>query len=164
MTYLDKLKAHLSEKSPAGQPPEPPKPSLSGFSGAPSGRISPIEGVKVCRAGLGALKLTEPLHGLSAQRWRQLLDDAAWLLEYFGSAAFCDGWTVGELFGLWWWDDAGTVRLKPGWGGIADRLEGSRSLKLTDARANWRCVVGGATEQLNRGSYSNLIPLWESCP
>ncbi|MEZ5688770.1 MAG: hypothetical protein R3E21_08330 [Caenibius sp.] len=67
--------------------------------------------------------------------------------------AFRDGWTVGELFGLW--PD------KPGWGGIADRLDGSRSLKMTADRAHWRCGVTGDARQFNRGAYGDLTPFWE---
>ncbi|MCB2051819.1 MAG: hypothetical protein KDE63_10355 [Novosphingobium sp.] len=77
-----------------------------------------------------------------------LRHDAVWLLENFASRAFRDGWTVGELFGFW--PD------KPGWGGIADRLDGSRSLKMTADRAHWRCVVTGDVRQFNRGAYGDL--------
>ena len=139
----------------------PNVPIVPNVPGAPP--LDPFRAVKLCRAGLVGLDPLKPLHGLTELRWRQLLGDAAWLLQNFGTAAFCDGWTVGELFGLWWWSDAGTTRLKPGWGGIADRLDGSRSLKLTADRANWRSIVGGATEQFNRTAYVNLRPLWEVC-
>ena len=109
--------------------------------------------MKLCRAGLASLELGTPLHGIPPARWRQLLGDAHWLLDHFGQQAFRDGWTVGEMFGLW--PD------KPSWGGIADRLQSSRSLKMTVDRACWRCALTGAAEQFNRTAYPDLKPMWE---
>ena len=50
---------------------------------------------------------------------------------------------------------------KDAWGGIADRLQGSRSLVMTADRARWRTMFGGVAEQFNRGAYPDLRPLWE---
>lgn len=152
MTYLDKLKEHLSEKHPPREPPKPPKPGLSGFGGSGRGHISPNEAAGLCRRALASLDPAKPLQGLPAGRWRQLIGDAQWLMDAFAIAALHDGWTVGELFGLW--PD------KPGWGGIADRLQGSRSLKMTAERAHWRTSQGGTPEQFNRTAYPDLKPLW----
>ena len=161
MRYLDKLKAHLSEKDPGRIPPKPPKPGLGGLGGYPSGLISASEQLSACRKGLLPLDHAEPLHGLPGARWRQLLDDAGWLLEGFAPAAFSHGWTIGEMFGQWVWDDNATITLKDAWGGIADRLQGSRSLKMTADRATWRCFITGEPDVFLRTAYPNLKPLWE---
>ena len=161
MSYLDKLKAHLSEKDPGGLPPKPPKPGLSGLSGERRGHISPVEGLRLCEASLVRLRLSDALHGIPDGRWRQLLSDAGWLLEGFAPAAFRHGWTVGEMFGLWWSDHNGIRSLKDGWGGIADRLQGSRSLKMTADQATWRIMFTGEPDVFLRTAYPNLKPLWE---
>ena len=115
----------------------------------------------LCRKGVASLALAKPLHNLPAERWRQLLDDARWLLDNFAQAALRDGWTIGELFGLWWWDNNGTTALKNAWGGIADRLQGSRSLKMTADRATWRIMFTGEPDVFLRTAYPDLQPLWE---
>jgi hypothetical protein len=94
------------------------------------------------------------MQGLAPLRWRQLIEDADWLLVNFGQQALRDGWSVGELFGRW--PD------KDGWGGLADRLRGARSLKMTADRAHWRRMFSGSPDQLNRTTYPDLQPLWEA--
>jgi hypothetical protein len=84
-------------------------------------------------------------------RWQTLYDDAVWLLEGFGEQAARDGWSSADLFGLW--------PSKPHWGGIADRLRGSRSLVMDADRASWRLF--GAVERFNRGSYPELRAFWD---
>jgi hypothetical protein len=79
----------------------------------------------------------------------------------FAEQAARDGWTVGELFGLWWWNDRGAMRLKDAYGGLAHRLRGSRSLVMTADRARWRMMNCDVADQLNRGAYVSLTPLWE---
>ena len=143
------------DTSPAGTPSVPSVPIVP--------PLDPARAVKLCSKGLGGLDPAAPLHGLSGPRWRQLLDDADWLLVHFGHGAFRDGWTVGELFGLWWAkvpQDA-ALCVKDGWGGIADRLQGARSLKMTAERAHWRRMFSGEPDQFNRGAYVDLRPLWE---
>ena len=120
--------------------------------------------VRAFRAALDRISADTPLHGLPADRWRQMLDDAGWLLEGFAPPAFRHGWTIGELFGLWWWDDNGTRTPKGGWGGIADRLQGSRSLKMTADRATWRVMFTGEPHVFLRTAYPELQPLWEPHP
>ena len=110
--------------------------------------------VAIWRGALAGVNLGNPLHGLAVARWRQLLGDAQWVLDHFAQQAAVDGWTAGELFGLWLGKD--------GWGGIADRLRGSRSLVMTDDRARWRTMFGGVAEQFNRGAYRDLRSLWEA--
>jgi hypothetical protein len=138
-----------SQQPSADDAPKPPEP------------LSPMEALRICRLGLGSLDAEKPLHGLSIQRWDQLRVDSSWLLDLYAAQAFRDGWTVGELFGLWWWDDAGSMKLKDGWGGIADRLRGSRSLVMTGDTARWRMMNCHVADQLNRGAYPELRPLWD---
>ncbi|KRA81626.1 hypothetical protein ASD76_13975 [Altererythrobacter sp. Root672] len=117
--------------------------------------------MKLARNHLASLDPARPMHGLSPLRWKQLFYDATWLLDGFGQAAFRDGWTVSELFGLWWSWDCDVLALKDGWGGIADRLQGSRSLKMTADRAHWRRMFSGERDQFNRTAHLDLKPLWE---
>jgi hypothetical protein len=104
------------------------------------------------KAAFGQLDPCQPPEGWDMRRWQQLYDDAEWLLDKFGDQAARDGWGTGDLWGLW--PD------KPGWGGIADRLRGSRSLVLTADRAHWRSW--GEVERFNKGAYPDLRPFWET--
>ena len=94
--------------------------------------------------------------GLEASRWRRVLDDAEWLLDGFAEPAFRNRWTPRELFGLWHYD-GGLIHHV---GGIADRLDGSRSLVVTADRASWRCFLTDQPLQFLRGAYLNLMPVW----
>lgn len=81
-------------------------------------------------AALGGLDRCTPAWGLNPERWSQLVDDARWLASANGKAAAALGWSASDLFGI-----------KPGhdgWGGLADRLEGARTVKLTGRIAQWR--------------------------
>lgn len=99
---------------------------------------------------LSRLDPCQPPDGLRIARWQTLYDDAVWLLENFGKLAARDGWSDADLFGLW--------PGKPYWGGIADRLRGSRSLVMDADRASWRS--SGQVERFNRGAYPDLSPFW----
>ena len=134
-------------------------PSVPSVLGAPP--LDQARTLKLCRAGLGRLDPARPLHQLDGGRWRRLLEDAEWVLDEFAPGAFADGWTAVDLFGLWWWDNAGTLTLKDGWGGIADRLQGARSLKMTANRAHWRMAFSGEPMAFLRTAYPNLKPLWK---
>jgi hypothetical protein len=90
--------------------------------------------------------------GWSGENWRTLIEDAHWLYESFASHAVRDGWTAADLFGLW--------PSKPHWGGVADRLQGSRSLVMMRDRARWS--RWGQAERFCRGAYPGLRPLWEA--
>lgn len=107
------------------------------------------KGLQRVRASLGGLDAGSPLHGLPADRWRQLIDDAEWLAETFGTQAARDGWSAADLFGRWPGLD--------GMGGIADRLSSSRSLVMSADKAVWR--IGSVTFSYNRGSY-DLPLIW----
>jgi hypothetical protein len=115
--------------------------------------LDPVRALKLCDKGLAGLDPAKPMHGLDAARWRQLLDDGQWLRDSFAPAAFRNGWTIADLFGLWPNKDA--------WGGIADRLQGARSLVMDEDRAHWRRMFSRAPDQFNRGTYPALRPLWE---
>lgn len=125
---------------------------------APNAPIVPIvpanpdRSFREWRAGFRSLDPTAPVHELSPGRWRQMLDDAEWLLEHYAIQAARDGWSAADLFGLW--------PEKDGWGGIADRLQSSRSLVMSADRAGWR--VGSVTMSFNRGSYPELRLPWEA--
>lgn len=84
-------------------------------------------------------------------RWLTLVDDACWLFDHFAAQAARDGWSTADLFGVLPGRDA--------WGGIADRLRGSRSLMMTADRACWRRVINDAPEQFNRGSCPGMLTL-----
>lgn len=101
---------------------------------------------------IGRLDPRRPPEGFSPGRWHTLYDDASWLIDLHGAFAAEHGWTDADLFGVW--PD------KPGWGGLADRLGGSRSLVMSADRASWRSVVGNIGEGFNRGSYPDLPLLW----
>jgi hypothetical protein len=117
--------------------------------------------LKLCQGQLARLDPVAPLHDIPVTRWWRLIEDADWLLQHFAAQAFRDGWMVSELFGLWWWDDQGARVLKDAWGGIADRLQGSRSLVMTADRARWRRMLTGEPDLFARGTYQDLRPMWE---
>lgn len=153
MSYLDRLKGKIAEIDPEGAPPKPPKPGSGGFGGYSQGHIPELrsDALSVWRDALNALDPINPLHGFDKMRWRQLVEDARWVLDKFGKQAARDGWSTADLFGLW----PGV----PHAGGIADRLRGSRSLVLTANRAHWRSW--GQVDRFNRGSYLDLLPFWQ---
>ena len=155
MSYLDKLRAQISEKGLPDQPPEPPKPGFGGFGGNPKGHISPIAMVKEWRGNLARLDVVQPGHRLERGRWGQLLADADWLLDNFSEQASRDGWSALDLFGV--------LPGRDGWGGIADRLCASRSLVMGGAVTRWRRVINGEPESFARGLGSTvpMIALWE---
>lgn len=94
--------------------------------------------------------------GVTIQRWRQLHGDSWWIYENFASRAVRDGWSAADLFGVF------TPRL--GWGGLCDRLQGARNLKMAGPRAIWSrsgvpdCTCIGAGDLLVS---SGLVPIWE---
>jgi hypothetical protein len=111
--------------------------------------------VKSWRLALAAVDPRQPPEGFSPQRWQQLCDDSIFIAGGFAEQAARDGWSGGELFGLLPGHD--------GWGGITDRLRGSRSLVMTADRANWRRIVNGTVDSMARGEgrFLDLVPLWE---
>ena len=155
MSYLDKLRAQISEKGLPDQPPEPPKPGFGGFGGNPKGHISPRAMVVGWRGSLARLGVGQPEHGLDPGRWGQLLADAHWLLDKFGEQSARDGWSALDLFGV--------LPGRDGWGGIAERLRASRSLVMGADVARWRRVINGEPESFARGlgGTARMIALWE---
>lgn len=107
----------------------------------------------------------EPLAGLPApdglerERWCELVGDAWWVYERFGSQLVRQSWSALDIFGI----VPGETHL----GGIIARLYGSRNLKLEGIRAIWSCngsrdwaCVGG-TDCL---SIKGIRPLWSLRP
>ena len=117
----------------------------------PTVPLDPSRALIAWRSGLASIDPRQPIAGYEVEVWHSLCEDAAWLLREFGERAARDGWTSADLFGIW--PD------KPHWGGIADRLTGSRSLVLSADRAHWRSL--GQIERYNRGSYPRLALMWE---
>jgi hypothetical protein len=94
--------------------------------------------------------------GFTLNRWRQLHSDSWWLYENFASRAVRDAWSASDLFGVF--------VPHPGWGGLCDRLQGARNLKMAGPKAIWShwgvpdwtyIGVGGALIS------SGLVPIWE---
>jgi hypothetical protein len=104
-------------------------------------------------AAIARLDAYRPLAGIEPRRWEKLVDDAQWLLAEHGENAARCGWSTADLFGLWP-DNAH-------WGGVADRLRGSRSLLMDDLEATWRRPLTGDMERFNKGSYPDLRAFWE---
>ncbi len=134
-----------------GQKPGQQAGQSAGQSGGIDSRIAAAR-CREWRAHLARLDPCRPPEGWPMTRWQQLYDDAIWLMNGFGEKAARDGYSSADVFGLW--PD------KPHWGGIADRLRGSRSLILTADRAHWRSW--GEVQRYNRGSYHDLRPFWEA--
>lgn len=94
--------------------------------------------------------------GFSLNRWQLLCDDACWIYENFASVAVRNGWSANDLFGVLPWHR--------GWGGLCDRLDGARNLKMDDCRAAWShfgvrdWTCPGAGDDLVP---SGLVPIWE---
>lgn len=109
----------------------------------PNVPANPMRTLREWSAALAGLDLKSPLHGLSIGRWGVLVDDAHWLLEHFGQQTAADGWSAADLFSVMHGRDV--------WGGIADRLCGSRSLVISADRAAWRRVVNNEPETYARG-------------
>lgn len=101
---------------------------------------------------LAALDPYRAPDGWAPARWRQLVEDARWFIDKYGDQAARDRWDTSNVFGLW--------PGKPGWGGLVDRLSGSRSLVLTADRAHWR--ARGEVDRYNRASYPDLRPFWKA--
>lgn len=150
MSNLDRLRAAITETGGGEQPTKLTEPGFVSFVSAPQGRVSTIDVLKEWRRGLALVDPRKPRASYDAAAWHTLCEDAAWLLDTFGERAERDDWSAADLFGLW--PD------KPGWGGIADRLRGARSLVMTADRAHWRSW--GQMERFNRGAYPNLRPVW----
>ena len=98
---------------------------------------------------LARLDPSRPLAGIDPDRWRCLLADARWLARTHGEAAAALGWTVSDLFGL---DPL------PGWGGLADRLDGARRVTFTDTVAHW--IGEDETGWLWRRTLTPKPPIW----
>ena len=99
---------------------------------------------------LSRLDRHQPPEGFALGRWQSLCADALWLAESYGDQAMHLGWTASDLFGL---DPL------PGWGGLADRLEGARSVTFTSTVAHW--IGKGNAGWLWRRTLTPKPPIWE---
>ena len=124
-----------------------PIPSLGG---------DPISTAKQWRSNLAALDANRAEWGLDRLRWRELFGDARWLLDHFGQQAARESYSTLDLFGV--------LPGRDGWGGIACRLRGSRSLVMWGEVARWRRVINGEPESFARGlgDTVQMVPLWEA--
>lgn len=114
---------------------------------------SPVMASRQWRAALEALDPARPPQAMAADRWAQLLGDALWIARNYGEQAARDSWTAADLFGV--------QPSADGWGGVAERLRGSRSLMMTSERAGWRRLINGEPEDYVRGAQPALRPVWE---
>lgn len=124
-----------SNASPPSGPFVPTVPSVP--------PLDPVRALKAWRSSLSAIDIDTPRHDLTRLRWGQLIENANWLMEHFGTQAARDGWSEADLFSV--------MPGRDGWGGIADRLCGSRSLVMSADRAAWRRVINGEPESYARG-------------
>lgn len=122
----------------------------------PSLACDPVATVKQWRADLAGLDFDCAMWGLDRLRWREIVGDASWLLDQFGQQAARHGYSTLDLFGV--------LPGRDGWGGIACRLRGSRSLVMAGEVARWRRVVNGHPESFARGlgETVRMVPLWEA--
>ena len=120
----------------------------------PSLVVDPIVTAKQWRNNLAGLDANRAEWGLDRLRWNELLGDASWLLDHFGQQAAREGYSTLDLFGV--------MPGRDGWGGIACRLRGSRSLVMSGEVARWRRVVNGEPESFARGlgETVQMVPLW----
>lgn len=151
MSYLDRLKEHISETPPVSEPSKPPKLGSVGFDGNPRGRISENDARAILRewhGHLSGLDFNTAPDGLTLKRWRQLVDDAGYIYEGFGSQLVREGWDALDIFGVGLWRPDGVVLL--------DRLQGARNLLLDgEGRAFWSSF--SVTFQTCRGIGKGLI-------
>ena len=121
----------------------------------PSLALDPFATAKQWRNDFAGMDANRPMWGLDRLRWRELFGDAGWLLDHFGQQAAREGYSTLDLFGI--------LPGRDGWGGIACRLRGSRSLVMSSDVTRWRRVVNGEPESFARGlgDTVRMVPLWQ---
>lgn len=117
----------------------------------PNVPANPARELKLWHSRLSAVdEFTSPV-GITLKQWLDLVDDACWIYEEYGSQAIRYGWSALDLFG---------VRVGyPCTGGLADRLGGARNLLLDRRLAVWS--VFGDRRQLSAPCGDGLTLLWE---
>lgn len=103
-------------------------------------------------AGLVGLDFDQAPDGFDLSYWRRLITDAEWIYEHFASQLVREGWSTLDLFGVW--------PGRPGWGGLSDRLQTARNLKL-DGRGAAYWTNFGVRSRMVRGAStrgSALLP------
>lgn len=116
----------------------------------------PSDTLRAWHSHLAPLDFDRPPDGLTLRRWRELHGDSWWIYENFAARAVRDGWSARDLFGVF--------VARPGSGGLCDRLQGARNLKMEGPKAvwsrwgvqDWTCI--GAGDSL---ASSGLVPVWE---
>lgn len=101
-------------------------------------------------AALAEINPEQPPNGFPLGWWRTLHSDCLWLCGHHAEAAASLGWSAGDLFG---------VAERPGWGGLADRLEGARCVVLIETIGTWR--GDGLAGRLWRQTLPAMPPIWE---
>ena len=131
-------KETIGTKLPVADPFVPNVPIVSK---APP--LNPTSILKGWHAQLAPLDFDHAPDGFALNRWRQLHGDSWWIYENFASRAVRDGWSAHDLFGVF--------VPHPGWGGLCDRLQGARNLKMEGRKAvwsrgsvpDWSCIGAG---------------------
>jgi hypothetical protein len=119
---------------------------------------SPYAALKRWEASLAALTPNHAPEGVYGERWRSLLDDAAWLFRRHGLQLAQEGWSDLDAFGV-------STRLATG-EVLLDRLDGSRRLHLDGkGRGAWGWSYTSVIMQACIG-YAGLqpagaiVPVW----
>lgn len=140
----------IGTKPPADPSIVPIVPIVPGVS------IEPAKVLKEWREGLSCLDVHAVPEGIDRHDWWQKCDDAFWIYNNFAPRAVRDGWSANDLFGV--------MPIRPGWGGLCDRLRGARNLKMAGQKAiwsrwgvpDWSCAGSG-----DALVGSGLLPIWE---
>lgn len=143
---------HNEHNSRDDEPIVPNVPIVPGLPSETSARAT----LRYWHGRLSALDFDTAPDGIDMRRWRQLCGDSWWIYENFAARAVRDGWSGHDLFGVLPWHT--------GWGGLCDRLQGARNLKMAGPKAiwsnwgvaDWTCA--GAGDQLIT---SGLVLIWE---
>jgi len=106
MSYMDRLKARVSEIRIPDELPKLTEPGFGSFGSDPdrgisrkSSPVSTFPPAEIAR-GMAALRAMSVPHGLDRAAWRCVVDDAGRLIaEGWAEEALALGWTAIDLFG-----------------------------------------------------------------
>ena len=130
------------DKTPVSAPIVPNVPNVPGA--VASGRL------REWTRALMRLDPCKPREGFSMDRWQTLYDCSVWLVESFGEQAAHEGWSTGDLFGIF--------PPRERWGGLVDNLGDARSLVMSGKVATWRSF--GVKRIFYRTGGTHLEPFW----
>lgn len=160
MSYLERLKAKISETPYAEELPKLTEPGFVGFVGTPdrhvSEKIDPERLIQYWRRALGRLDSEAPLGGFALGRWEILLHDAYRIFNEVGVNAAKLGWSATDLWGV---DPAGASGVIVG--GLAYRLSGGALIGINGERAEYRLPFSGQLCRCAKGWDRGLVPVWE---